>query len=591
MGWLDRDYTVRLSNSLTEQQIIAMKAIPGVRVDLHRGVIRSPINAAWLVGQESAALGIQGTWQAPMIPRPSVVPPNAAAAIDFALPKIRQGELKPGVLESEFPFQLAGAARAIWMESGFFVWAPGAGKTLGAQTWIVSEPGPCVIVTPASVRDSWWRQFARFTELDVHVIDPYIYRKAKSEKLDGYLARMERQRLRPVVIVAWEALVDWLPTLVAMKPHSVIFDESHYGKNPKRVKWIPQADGQKWKARSLDNASWGASQLSAVAYRRLNLSATPIPDRLRDLWAQLDLVEPGSWGSTPSQFFFRHCEGRPGLYGGIDATGRSREQELLSRWSFTCDRVPYSVSHAQLPPKRRIVTRLPSERQDRPSGASAKEIREALKRGKDHLFAARTLEAASRCRSYMVETAASVLRSGGKVVMLQGMHVDCERLAEEMRKVAIGIDKCQLWTFHGTSHSPRQRFEMREAYMDAPGPAVIVATTEVLMVGNDLHDTDHMLVGHIPWNHGDIWQLENRVSRQGQKRPTTVEYVVPVGTVAEHIVEIVLDKAGVLDTLVPDEALAGLRTAMEGLSDPKALMDSLVARMERAAAEAEEAAE
>lgn len=604
MAWIDKDYVLQLRAPLDDAQAKAVREIPGLRyAPMTRqgtSIIWAPLNAAWLLEKLGKEHGFSGRLNHPPCPRPSIRPVGTAA-LDMLTDKVRSSELRPGVFDRIlFDYQRNAAARLVWTESGFVQHPPGAGKTLTSLVSATAEPGSILITTPAAVRNSWFRQIAQYTELDAHVIDPELYARKGSEKLDGYMDRAARLGLRPVVVCGVEALVGQLQGLLRYPWKTWICDESHTMKAGKRRKFLPpESEGARWIERTINNLSWAGEQVSLAVSRRLLLSATPIPDRTRDAWSQLDLCEPGSWGRTSTCFDFRYCDGKSNVgYPGINNKGISNEKELAQRWSFTRDRVPYSVTHALLPPRRLVVTKLPAERQDRPSGAGAQAIRDAIRKGTGNLQEARQLEAASRKRTYLLDTALSVLLSGGKVIVTTGLVADRARLAEDFQRKIKALDPDRLkglgfYTFDGASHSPRARAAMREAYMGVqgpggiwisrphPGPALVVATTDVMCVGQDWQDTDHMLVGHIPWNHGEIWQLINRVTRPGQTRSVCIEIVAANGTADDHIVDTVLSKTVVLDVLSPDLALAGLKTSMEGLDDPEAIYASFDARMER----------
>jgi len=54
------------------------------------------------------------------------------------------------------------------------------------------------------------------------------------------------------------------------------------------------------------NTASAAATLARAASHRICTTATPVKDRVRDLWAQLDLAEPNAWGSS-TEWRKRHC--------------------------------------------------------------------------------------------------------------------------------------------------------------------------------------------------------------------------------------------------------------------------------------------
>lgn len=159
------------------------------------------------------------------------------------------------------------------------------------------------------------------------------------DKVDGMWEYVEQQHAkgeRAIVVVPWEYLRERYPDVIKLRPGAVVFDEAHRGRNPKRWDVVvltelpddPQAaerlmaqqeaeakknggfikedeEGRKMFLPTLTTAA-AAANLARAARKVILTTATPVANRVRDLWAQLDLAEPNAWGNATS-WLNRHC--------------------------------------------------------------------------------------------------------------------------------------------------------------------------------------------------------------------------------------------------------------------------------------------
>jgi hypothetical protein len=99
-----------------------------------------------------------------------------------------------------------------------------------------------------------------------------------------------------------------------------------------------------------------------------------------------------------------------------------------------------------------------------------------------------------------------------------------------------------------------------------PGPCIVVGTIAALGTGMDWHDSDVLAFSCLPYKHGDLKQAEDRVWRQGQRRPVEIVFFFAEGTYDERLVEILGDKAphaaAVGDRV---EAVTAITEALEGV--------------------------
>lgn len=484
-------------------------------------------------------------------------------------PPPRVLELKPWVIEYLTSYQTEGWGYAHPRTGAYYYWAAGAGKTLGAICWALSGDysDKIVIVTKANTKGQWKREFEKYTTLHPTV-------------LEGQAAPTIDPSIR-IVILSYEILKYWVNEIARWqggKFLSLVFDEIHRLKSWKRKEKYVR-DGGRVAYRMMDNQATAGVRLAARAYRRLGLSATPIRNTIADLWAQLDLLEPGCWG-TNWDFVHRYCDARKGEHGGLNTTGKSNIKELQLRLKEVMHKVPYEEMAKALPPKRRQLCYLGASEQGRP-GAFAQDMKRAAKAGKQALFEMKLLEAASRKRGWIVDVVTDAVASGQKVVVFTGRRNDCERLAEAIGKACRKLDAPFWWGHGGTS--VKERAESVAAYAVCEEACAFVGTTDAFGEAVDgLQYTDLAIFGLLPWTPGQVTQAEGRFSRQGdlsRMRPVLVMYTIAEGTVDEHVADLVLEKLENVADVLEDGEARGVAGVLAGEADEEEIVAALLSRI------------
>jgi hypothetical protein len=516
---------------------------------------------------------IKGDWtscsdHAVEIVRATVIAARVDAIAKSVTPRLSTIPLlRPWVPAFLTPYQKMGVAHALtaWApsnDSGMFIWSAGSGKSLGSQAWACAagENHRTIVVTKSAVRHQWRDQAERYTEAQTAILDGQTPGPLPSK---GF------------VILGYEILPFWTAEIIRWKPDSFILDESHKVKSRKRYDAIVGEGDNDVTFKLKGNQAAAAFQISRAVRRRLATTATPISDRVRDLWAQLDLVRPGEFGSyfgprdTRSGFVFRYCNGHEGTFGGIDDSGASNLEELRIRVQSVAHYVPFSVANRDLPPKRRLVSLIRVSEQNRPS-AVAEDIRRAARSGqRAALIEARLWEAASRKRKRIVELVSNAIEQKQKVCILTGRRRDCDELEKSIRGVFDGA----LWMAHG-GHSDSLRNEIKNSYMASSGPAVLIGTIDAWGEGLDLQDSDLLLVAMLPYTPRGVVQTEGRVARLGQRRPVEIIYLIAESTIDEHVAQILLRKLPSVEKATDVEEVKGIAEDLAGGND-EALLSEL----------------
>lgn len=173
----------------------------------------------------------------------------------------------------------------------------GLGKTLETiSTWQALGEPPVLVVCPASVRLGWVKEFRRWADREPFVVDSAKkWAGAKSAK---------------IIITSYE-----LASSIGdgIYPQMLIVDEVHHlrGRGAKR--------------------SRGILEVAQTAQYRLGLSGTPLWSRPRDLWMVLRILFPRYRFGSAEDFDFAYCGAFINAYGGRDAKGLTRAEELQAR--------------------------------------------------------------------------------------------------------------------------------------------------------------------------------------------------------------------------------------------------------------------
>lgn len=520
-------YFASLPPSLPAQAFNGLiEAVPGVRIS-RAGKLIVPENALDLVQRKFAQNRL------PFTPRPlssNLAPINYCSPYDNGVHRwLDTGER--GFTLTAYQ-RKAGEAWA--RKNGvLFWWPPGAGKTVGALLWARSVTGKVVYLTRASAKRQAIREIQRFSDLKVVEV--------KGEK------PWEPDLSADVVVCGWEVLPHQVRSLIAFGAVTLIGDEVHRVKNPKRWEAVQGAQEGEVDFIRTNNITGAAAVLGRAVPRVLGATGTPIADRPRDLWGIFDFITGGGFGGFIA-FAKRYCDARPGQYGGLDTSGRAAPEvmaELYQRIEGLTFKVTSQESHGDLPPMRRLVTSIPVEDLIK-AQETATEKKQADRGPNDEKLKHKLMVAAGRKRPVLVAKALEALENMQKVVIFTGRKKDVSLCHDALvaaiaKSGALRDTQVRIWASTGDD-SRDVRDTIQTDYMAAPGPAVLVATAQAWGESLNLNDTDYALMGMLPITWQQFWQWERRFFRRGQKRSVLVEYLVAEGTYDEDMAAGFLEK-------------------------------------------------
>jgi len=604
-------------NSFDTRRVRLKNANPEYLGERDEWLVKAPLHAAWLFESILRSSNVHFWCRATMheIVTPWSNKPDdrqklEAKGRDLLHNAIMSRQIKGHVSDIATPYQLMGAAWANTRPYAMNVWSCGSGKTLGAIMAALCRDGDVVVVCPAKARHVWWSQVQEYSNVVPFRVKPQAEVRKKDQTFEDYAHMCREKGQRKFVIVGAESIADNVKLIQQIQPSILIFDEIHTHGNSKRWRAVHNVDGtvrfEKRKTSASRNpnsqvnrharavAVMEVSRIKSVRLR-MGLTATPLDDgRPRRLWSQLDLLAPGGFSHSYSNFAHRYCAARPGTYGGLDDSGSSHIEELKARCSFMVHEVPYSESHSSLPSTRVQVDYLTNTELNRADRFSddqtfTQAVRQMNKEagnrpeGRERVVEARLAEACSRKRKYVIEEAIEGLKGGGKVVIFTARRRETELWAHQLRQQLSKGDEAQkdvpVWMAHG-GVSETERDEMVDAFRQSDKACCLVATGQSVGTGVDGMQTANLAIfAMLPWKPGDFLQWKGRFDRLGGS-PTLLKVVVAQGTYDERVVQILVDKFGPIETFLKADELDGLGDKLLGMEDEDALVSSIISKLE-----------
>ncbi|MCZ7590023.1 MAG: DEAD/DEAH box helicase [Gaiella sp.] len=463
-----------------------------------------------------------------------------------------------GMRHELFPFQERGHG---WLRllgdlrvGGILADDMGLGKTVQAIATLVSEReeadadvGPTLVVSPMSVAQQWAREIARFAPgLRAHL-------HHGPARLDGD-AFVDAARGSDVVVTSYDVATRDVEVLSRVEWDRLLLDEAQDAKNPRTKRH---------------------RALRRIPRRRaLALTGTPIENRLGELWAIMDLVNPGLLGSREA---FERALARP-IEAHRDARALERLRALVGPFvlrrakdarevdlelpPITITKVPCHLTVEQAGLYHATVDRwMPQIEQherafDRRGAVLAMlgQLKQLCNHPELVVPTGRALEGRSGKLERLLELLAAIPEDDKALVFTQ--YPGFGRLAahlEERLGRAVGF-------FHG-GLSARARDELVARFESERSPALLVVSLRAGGRGLNLPAANHVVHFDRWWNPAVEQQATDRVHRLGQRKPVFVSSLVCKATVEERIDALLDAKRELAEHVMAgraDDWLAGL---------------------------------
>lgn len=473
-----------------------------------KGETHAAVDAAWLVEP-----GLGKPWRSPPFW------PGVAGAAERARTLAAEAKL--------YGYQQDGAAWLAERDYAFLIDEMGLGKTpqalLAAEARLSlgitpAETAVVLVLAPALAKRHWQREISRWTGHDAEILEglrPEALPSARYVICNYDILHGARRRDDAGVMHDAPELCGWGKTL-AGKFLIVICDEAHMvrGRNSQRTKALRKV-----------------CQGVPVVWL---LTGTPMPNYVRDLWAQIDLVTGGLIGSY-WDFARKFCGAHQAKYGYVD-TGADNLEELRARLGFYMLGRSKAGVQLELPEKRREIFRV-DVHLTAPTVAAA---HDALTRQR---VVANALRATAKAKqSVIVAMAVEALQARQKVIVFTYMREQASKIAEAIRE---GFDTTILCV-HGDL-SPEGRDKQATTFRQISAPACFVATIDSVGVAISLVGADLVIYADLVPEPHKLLQSEARAHRHGSTCRVLVRYVVGIGTIDEAVAEAVISKLAVIE--------------------------------------------
>ena len=405
----------------------------------------------------------------------------------------------------------------------------GLGKTVQAIAMLATEReepggeelGPTLVVCPMSVVKQWGAEIHRFAP-GLHVHLHHGPARLGAEEL------AHAARGHDVVVTSYDIAARDADALAAIAWDRLLLDEAQDVKNPATKR-----------ARALRRLQ---------ARRRVAMTGTPIENRLGELWAIMDLVNPGLLGSREG---FDRAFARPiEQLGDEGALGRLRSivQPFILRRAKDSPEIelelpPITVEkdYCKLTVEQASLYRATVDRwlarveahEDRFGRRGAVlamlgHLKQVCNHPEMLLTTGRPLDGRSGKLERLVELLGAVPAADKSLVFTQ--YPGFDRLVphlEERLGRGVGF-------FHGRLNA-KQRDELLAAFAAPEGPSVLVISIRAGGRGLNLPAANHVFHFDRWWNPAVEQQATDRAYRFGQRKHVYVHSLICTGTLEERI--------------------------------------------------------
>jgi superfamily II DNA or RNA helicase len=414
----------------------------------------------------------------------------------------------------------------------------GLGKTIQAIALLASRAGdrPNLVVAPTSVVGNWEREIERFAP------GLEVVRHHGGERASGIDAFVPGA----VVITTYALLRRDASLLTAVPWDVVVLDEAQQVKNP---------------------ASLGARVARGLEARmRLAMTGTPVENRLLELWAVVDLTNPGLLGARRA---FERRFAAP-IERWHDAEAADRLHRLVAPFVLRRRKDDDDVA-LDLPERIVVGDRVPlTAEQAALYDAAVESAFSGAGLGSSAFERRGRILALITALKQICNHPAHFLRDGGP---LPGRSGKLDRLTELLAEVLAGDERVLLFTqyremgdllvghlrgelglveapfLHGGLTIAQRDAMVRRFQEDEDADPVLIVSLRAGGTGLNLTRASQVIHFDRWWNPAVEDQATDRAHRIGQHRTVTVHTLVSSGTVEERIDAMLERKRGLADAV------------------------------------------
>lgn len=451
---------------------------------------------------------------------------------------------RSGLRFEPFDYQLNAAHTVLRRMRGRAILADevGLGKTIEAGL-VLSElrmrgmADRALVLTPAGLVDQWREELERKFALPTSIARAVGSSPGNGELID-----------RPVAVASIAAARrDPLRSVLTEHPWDlVIVDEAHRLRNPR-------------------SASGKLARQLRARYLLL-LTATPVENKLADLYELVSLVAPGLLG-TPAQFRAKHAassgDGSTTPRNVIELRAKTREVMVRHRRSEVALMLPHRLAETVLVTPGQDEAALYAEiiRRVRLEGRGASPSKVLTLRGLTRLAGsspaavaptlaklgwAELAEQARAIRSHqkarvLAETLRRHVERGEKVLVFTGFRQTLEAITAEVERAGLPAA-----TYHGSLSRSDKEGAISRFRDEVP----ILLSTESAGEGRNLQFCHVMINVDLPWNPMQIEQRVGRLHRVGQEHDVLLTNLVARGSIEQRILHVLEAKINLFELVV-----------------------------------------
>jgi ERCC4-related helicase len=455
---------------------------------------------------------------------------------------IQSHGILPGIKVKLFPYQVEGVAFLASRGRALLADDMGLGKTLqaiAAGTWLADHAGvqKILVVCPASLKQQWAREIAKFTGRSVQVVQGAAENRGVHYRADALFFIVNNELVLRDLSVISETL----------KPDLLILDEAQRIKN--------------WRTKI-------ASTIKLIPSRYVFvLSGTPLENRLEDLYSLLQVIDARVLGPLWRCLLDFHVTDERGK-----VIGYRNLSELRRKISPVMLRRNRSLVKDQLPDRTEVtldVAMTNKQRELHDSGMSAASTlatiakRRPLTPSENNRMMSALQQARMACNAAGLvdkETVGSpkldelarlldelCLMSNCKVVVFSQWKAMADMIMTIVNGMGLG---CVM--LHGGVPS-HKRGDLMDKFAGDDSVQVFIST-DAGGVGLNLQMATVLINMDMPWNPAVLDQRIARVHRLGQKHKVQIFLLVAEDSYEQRVASLVKGKRDLFDNVISPDA-------------------------------------
>ena len=477
--------------------------------------------------------------------------------------QIQNSRRIPGIRARLYPYQIEGVSFLAATGRALLADDMGLGKTLqaiSAAVWLKEYEGirKILIICPASLKQQWAREIAKFTDLETQVIQGTPSQRGVQYRRDcNFFVLNYELLLRDLTFIG-----------ETISPDLIILDEAQRIKN--------------WRTKIASAVKQISSRYAFI------LTGTPLENRLEDLYSLMQVIDPKVLGPLWRYMIDFHITDKRDKvlgYRNLSMLRKRLEAVMLRRDRRIVkdqlpDRITSQIDVAMTEKQMDLhdsamsaAGRLATIAKRRPLTPTEKnKLMAALQQARMACDAAGLVDKETEGSPKIDELETILeevcLQSGLKVVIFSQWRMMTQMVESRLRQMDIGYV-----SLHGSVPTAR-RGDLMDAFQNDDSVQVFLST-DAGGLGLNLQSGSVLVNLDVPWNPAVLEQRNGRIHRLGQTKTVQLITMVAADSYEEHVLSLVQSKQDLFDNVIAedgDQDVVGvskklLETLMDDLAD------------------------